>query len=94
MQREAHQNTLGKSRSKKDGIQMTRYKAGASKPTAPSGGPGSFPTPVRGRGRMCRGFFQSRDEEAVCMEENNKGMRSGEEGEQQRQSSPCSLGTR
>lgn len=53
---------------------MTFYKAGASKQTAPSRGPGSFPTPVRGKGRCAEeaSFKGGGDEEAVCIEENNK----------------------
>lgn len=74
MQREAHQNTLGRSGRGKDGIQMTLYKAGASQQTAPSGGPGSFPTPVRGKGERAKAPFKGGgEEEAVCMEENKKG---------------------
>lgn len=83
MQREAHQNTLGRSERGKDGIQMTLHKAGASQQTAPRGGPGSFPTPVGGKGKRAEAPFKGGgDEEAVCMEENNKGKHGREEGEQ------------
>ena len=51
---------------------MTFYKAGASKQTAPGGGPGSFPTPVGARGGCAEASFKGGgDEEAACMEENN-----------------------
>lgn len=55
---------------------MTLYKAGASKQTAPGGGPGSFPTPVGARGGRAEASFKGRgDEEAACMEENNNRSR-------------------
>lgn len=48
----------------------------------PSGGPGSFPTPVRGRGKRAEAPFKGGgEEEAVCMEEKKKGKH-GEEEEQ------------
>lgn len=60
---------------------MTLYKARASQQMAPSGGPGSFPTPVRGRGKRAEAPFKGGgEEEAVCLEE--KKGKHGEEGEQ------------
>lgn len=74
---------------------MTSAKAGASKPTAPAGGLGSFPTPVRGKGEHAEeaAFKGGGDEETACVWEYNKGKHGGEDGEQRWHKAPSSPGS-